>query len=369
MFSYQKKLNSFSNLLLENKPKNIHQIISRKVIEIHKTKNPKNKTTFFLIIICCFITPLLLINCTKQHPTFKEIDINRINIERFDQDFQKLNLDRFQKLKKKYPSLFPKQKTTEFWIQKSNDSLQLEIVKAIQEQFKDGQKLKEQLHKFFESLLYYEPKQKIPTIISLSSDVDYKHRILHAKDTLLIALDNYLGTNHKFYQSMPVFISKNLNPEYITSDIAKHYAQQRILLPKDRSFLARVIYEGKILYYKSLLLEHQLKDHPNKENIILKQDIEKTKWLKDNEVEIWRYFVTKKLLYSTDRNLSNRFLFPAPFSKFRLSEIDTQAPDRCGNYIGYQIIKSYIKQNPKTSLEQLLATQAQAILSKSAYQP
>ena len=46
---------------------------------------------------------------------------------------------------------------------------------------------------------------------------------------------------------------------------------------------------------------------------------EELQWAKDNEVEIWQYFIENELLFSTNPKLPLRFIVPAPFSKFNLS--------------------------------------------------
>ena len=66
---------------------------------------------------------------------------------------------------------------------------------------------------------------------------------------------------------------------------------------------------------------------------------------KENEIFIWKYFIENKLLYDTNRELVNRFINPAPFSKFYL-ELDRESPGKIGQWIGWNIVKSYVKNNP-----------------------
>ena len=91
-------------------------------------------------------------------------------------------------------------------------------------------------------------------------------------------------------------------------------------------------------------------------------------WAKVNEPNVWKYFVERELLYSTDAKLPNQFINPAPFSKFYLEEVDADSPGMIGRYIGWQIVKSYIDNND-TSLEKLLETDAETIFNASRYKP
>ena len=61
-------------------------------------------------------------------------------------------------------------------------------------------------------------------------------------------------------------------------------------------------------------------------------------------------------------------MYPAPFSKFYLEEIDKEAPDRIGQFIGWRIVSSYMENN-SVSLQQMLLTDAETIFNTSKYKP
>ena len=122
-----------------------------------------------------------------------------------------------------------------------------------------------------------------------------------------------------------------------------------------------MIYFGKLLYFKDAVL-------PNK------TDTEKIgytqlelDWSRANESEIWRNFVENELLYSTNAKLPGRFINPAPFSKFYL-ELDNESPGRIGQYIGWQIVRAYMKNND-VSLSKMLITNADDIFKQSKFKP
>ncbi len=91
-------------------------------------------------------------------------------------------------------------------------------------------------------------------------------------------------------------------------------------------------------------------------------------WAKENEIYIWKYFIEKELLYNTDSKLIRRFLDPSPFSKFYL-EIDNQSPGKIGRWIGWQIVKSFMKKNPEVKIEDLILKSRQELFIKSGYKP
>jgi uncharacterized protein YjaZ len=79
-------------------------------------------------------------------------------------------------------------------------------------------------------------------------------------------------------------------------------------------------------------------------------------------------FIENKYLYSSNSKLPNQFINKAPFSKFYL-EIDNESPGRIGQWIGWQIVRSYMENNPKTTIQQLLKMDAKAIFEASKYKP
>jgi uncharacterized protein YjaZ len=90
--------------------------------------------------------------------------------------------------------------------------------------------------------------------------------------------------------------------------------------------------------------------------------------VQDNERYMWQYFIENELLFQTQSSLSLRFIDPAPFSKFYL-EIDNDTPGKVGQWIGWQIVRSYMDKNPNTSLEELLSMSARDLFNKSNYKP
>ena len=150
--------------------------------------------------------------------------------------------------------------------------------------------------------------------------------------------------------------------EYLTSHVASKYAANKIPPNKDRSLLSQMIYHGKQIYFKELVLprstDAQKMGYTN----------EQINWVIENEVYMWQYFIQKQILYKTDPSLIQRFIDPAPFSKFYL-EIDNQSPGRIGVWMGWQIIRSYMHRYPDTKISDLLNLPAQTLFLKSNYKP
>ncbi len=307
---------------------------------------------------------IVLISCENKSAVEQEIEKIpvTVNVVRFDQKFAEATPKSLPKLKKDFPYLFPGNVADSVWLAKINDTLQQALDREVYKAFLNFQDEKDEIYQLFQHLKYYFPQFSEPKIVTLTSDVDFQNRVIVADSLLLISLDVYLGKDHEFYKGIYPYLRTNFEPELIISDVAEAYAKRYVPRPQARSFLAKMVYRGKILYLKDLLL-------PSKSDTLkIGYSQAQMDWAKANEEEIWRYFVEKELLYSTDDNLKSRFIDVAPYSKFYL-KLDGESPPQLARYIGWQIVKQFVGKNPDISLKELLSTDAKGIFDKSNYKP
>ena len=285
-----------------------------------------------------------------------------LSIDRFDKKFHLSEADDIPALKTNYPFLFPKKFSDGVWINRQKDSLQLLLLENVEEKFASMAPLEDDLEYLFKHLKYYFPKTQIPRIIGVINNVDYQSKTIYADSLLLVSLDTYLGSNHYLYEGIPQYVRQEMDIQYLASHVAGKFAANKTPPNKDRSLLSQMIYHGKQVYFKEWVLP-QSSDAQK-----MGYTDTQIQWVVDNEMYIWQYFVQKQLLYNTDPSLTQRFIKPAPFSKFYL-EIDNESPGRVGVWMGWQIIKSYMGRYPDTEISALLNLPAQTLFSKSNYKP
>ena len=314
--------------------------------------------------ILLFLVSLLLLTACGESPKISD-EVSKVELDfqllRFDRDFAKAGAEDLSNLKQRYPMLFPKQYPDSIWLAKMEDSLQVQLLYEVDQAFGDFEKEEQELELLFKHIKYYFPEINIPTVITLTTDVDYNNRVILADTLLLIGLDNYLGKEHRFYQGIDKYIAKNLDKNFLQSDIAAAFANRIVSYPRERNFLAQMIYYGKILYLKDVWLPLE----SDSKKINYSED--ELEWAEANEEQIWRYFVERELLYSTDQGLGPRFLEPAPFSKFRL-ELDSESPGRLGRYLGWMIVRDFMKNN-EISLRELINLPGEQVFKNAKYKP
>ena len=317
------------------------------------------KTRFFALLLILFS----FYSCKNETGVSEDVSRIQLNLEvvRFDKEFAEANPGDIPALKHKFPYLFPKQYADSVWIAKLNDTLQKEIYSEVNAEFPNFVKETADLELLFKHVLYYFPNYKVPKVITVVSDVDYTNRVILADTLLLIGLDNYLGKDHRFYGGIDQYIAAGLDKEYLLSDIASAFVKTTLRFPSDRTFLVQMIYYGKELYLKDKLIPLAT----DAQKIVY--TTEELECAQANEEQIWRYFIEREILYSTDNMLAPRFLDPAPFSKFRL-ELDNESPGRLGRYVGWQIVRAFMNNND-VKLSQLPELSAEEIFKKSNYKP
>lgn len=326
-------------------------------------KRPRREKTRFI-----FILPVLILlffqSCNNEKelkPEIKNIVVN-LDVERFDKRFANASADSIPVLMREYPYLFPNQYEPSFWQEKITDTLQQSLEEEVQQVFPDFEQERENLERLFKHIKYYYPDTRIPKVVTVTSDVDYRNKVILNDSLLIVALDTYLGPEHKFYGGIQRYLVQNFDKTQIDVDVASAFATKVLgRRPQGRRFIDEMIFQGKRLYLMQQLLSLE---EPYK---VMSYSPEQWEWAKENEVNIWTYFVERELLFSTDSDLLGRFIIEAPFSKFYM-ELDNESPPRLGSYIGWQIVNAYADKN-KADLHKILQSSTEEIFENANYKP
>jgi len=307
---------------------------------------------------------IVIVSCNNDSQLEQEIGKipMDIKIERFDKLFSNVNENSLPKLKQDYPFMFSKKYTDSFWIAKTRDTLQVELSEEVLKTFPNMDEEQKDIKSLFQHIKFYFPEFTPPRIITTTSFVDYRNKIILTDTIALISIDIYLGSDHEFYQGIQKYIKQEFNKNQIVVDLATEYSKKYIYQGQNKTLLDEMIFFGKQLYFKDIVIPFKT----DAEKIGYTN--EELNWAHVNESYIWRYFVERELLFSTDSKLPSRFINPAPFTKFYLEEIDGQSPGRLGQYIGWQIVRAYMENN-NVSLKDMLIATPEDIFNKSKFKP
>ncbi len=306
---------------------------------------------------------LILLSCGEDSKLESEIEKIEVDfvVERFDKAYENATANDLPKLKQAYPFLFSKHVPDSVWIKRINDTLQGMLLNEVNKAYPDFTDEKEDLRSLFKHLKYYDKTFSTPRVVTLTNDVDYRNKTIVTDSLVLIALDNFLGENHEFYQNIPRYLAANMQSDQIVPEVAEGYAKKYTFQTDRKTLLDEMIYFGKLLYFKDVMIPFV----SDAEKIGYTE--QQLKWAEANESPIWSHFIENEMLYSTDSKLPSRFIADAPFSKFYL-ELDNESPGRLGQYIGWQIVRAYAE-NTGEDIMLVLQKEPEEIFIKSKFKP
>ncbi len=316
-----------------------------------------------IVLLLLFV--FIITSCDKKSKVEKAIEEIplEMKLHRFEQAFFEAKPSELALVKTEYPDFFPEETPDEVWIEKMQHPQWRELYVEVEKKYKNFNAKQAEIEELFKHIKYYFPTIQTPEIYTAISEMDYNNKTIYVNDKLIIALELFIGKDHRFYSEFPEYIRQNFEERQMLPEVASSFALGIIPQPNDATLLSQMIYYGKELYLKDALLADTYTDAEK-----IGYTPEQIKWSQENEGFIWEYFVSKELLYSTNSKLPNQFINLAPFSKFYL-EIDNESPGRIGRWVGWQMVRSFMENNEKVSLQDLLKMDAKQIFEQSKYKP
>jgi hypothetical protein len=238
-----------------------------------------------------------------------------------------------------------------------------ELNRLVDQNYPDMDFLEDPLAEAFGNIMEYYPKTSIPKVFTYVSGLDVENPIIYADSVLAISLDLYMGENEGAYQKagIPKYICHRLTRNNLLSDCIYAVAATKVKIDESKqSLLDQMLAAGKILYFVDLILPETADEYK------IGYETVKLQWCNHNESNIWQFLIGNQMLFSSDPAVVSKMMTDAPFT----SGLVNESPGRIGEWIGWQIIRSYAESNPSVRLEDLMNnTDAQSILKASKYKP
>ena len=222
--------------------------------------------------------------------------------------------------------------------------------------------LEDGLTDVFKHYKYYFPDSSLPQVVTEMSGFNYG--IIMFDNTLAISLEMYLGSKSSFYNMLryPHYKTMRLNKNYVLRDAVCGWLETVFLPNEDKNdFLSQIVHEGKVMYMADALMPDM------NDTIKIVYTNKQLKWVKENEFNLWAYIIQQKLLYTTSETDIKRFTDDGPFTAGFNRDF---CPARTGCWLGWQIVRTYMKRNPNVTVPQLMAEKsADKIFARSGYKP
>ena len=174
--------------------------------------------------------------------------------------------------------------------------------------------------------------------------------------------DMYLGTDYPAYANLTYrYMAANMNRANLVPDMVSALLFRTFRMDSDRGRLIdHMLYRGKVMYLLSVCLP----DVPHE--VLIGYTPEQLGWCRQYERAMWAAVIDQKHLFSSDVFLIRKYVNDAPFT----APLSQDAPGRAGTWLGWQIVRSYMEQNPAVTLPELMRTNDyDLLLEQSGYRP
>jgi hypothetical protein len=337
--------------------------------------------SIFVLILSC--------NTGKNKPDVSNIKVD-MQLERFDKDLFMQDTNHLSasmpQLQQKYPGFLPIYLQYVLGLDNHTppDTVLAQVkyfisqdrflYDSVQKKYPDLDAVKSDMATAFQYVKYYYPQYSVPKLITLVGPIDALAKLNESytpdflgKDFLGISLQFYLGKNFSVYQDQnyilnvaPQYRSRRFDKEYIVPD-AMQLITDDIYPDKSggRPLMEQMIEKGKQWY----MLTHFLPDAPD--SVITGYTQKQLDWSRENEGNIWGYFLKNENLYTIEPTIIQTYIGEAPFTQ----GMPESSPGNIGQWIGWRIIEKFAADHNKLTMQQVLQTPAKTIFSEAKYKP
>lgn len=334
------------------------------------------KRTSFIIILSLF---LALVSCHKASPHKTKLQVKYDNLEpqeiiikNYSEALFTIDTSKFAEGLKNIQNEFPlflsgdldNPNAINFLKAFATDTFCIRINDITRNKYPDTKKFDKEIKSVCQHFKYYYPNINLPNTIYLYiSGIDYEMpAIMIQDDGIVISLDFYLGNDNKIYDyiGMPRFRSLRCQPEYISRDLAQSiYSSYIDNNNYQKDVLTEMINAGKRLYFIEAM-EPNLPD-----SVLMGYSSKQMTWANNFERDVWASIVGNNMLYANSVDIIRSLFGDGPFTQ----AFSNEAPARLGEYIGLQIIRSYMISNDVSLQELINNNDVQQIFQASQYKP
>ncbi|MBX2816058.1 MAG: hypothetical protein KTR24_08670 [Saprospiraceae bacterium] len=276
-----------------------------------------------------------LMSKLEEHPVFSEVFLNQVLSSYWGQS----GLHRVQHFR--------------------SDSLTAQLWSQIDSLAPFSASAKADLELAFALAKHYFPDFQAPTVFTCFSKFEVGSFTI-GPEILGIGLDFFLGPNYPYDPILfPEYIARTMTPDHLAGKSVQVLVEAIVGDHWGPSLSDQMLRNGLVLYIKKRLLPYTA------DTIIHEFTSEELDWVENNERDIWAFFVSEELLHETNRRKIKKLISPSP----SVPGMPEQAPGRVGNWVGYRIIESFVRNQNLTPSQLLEERDAEKILAKSRYRP
>lgn len=212
----------------------------------------------------------------------------------------------------------------------------------------------------YQFIKHHYPQVREPKIQTIVTGF---YNDMYISDSLIVVgLDYFAGENGRYYPNdIPRYIVKRYMKESLAPIVLSFVSNEFNLADQSHgTLLADMVNLGKSYYF----VEQALPCKPD--SLIIGYSTLEMTAVEQNQEIIWANIIENEMLYETSHFLKNKLIGERP----SIAEISENCPGRVGAWIGWQIVRKYMKENPDVSFTSLMKeTDAHKIFQLSGYKP
>ncbi|MBL7943800.1 MAG: hypothetical protein JNM00_13590 [Flavobacteriales bacterium] len=203
----------------------------------------------------------------------------------------------------------------------------------------------------FRHYAYYYPDSVVPRVIYFHSGLNFG--IYPTDSVMAIGLDFYLGPQSEVVRSLPPdvfpeYAKNNMDPAYIPTDALKGW----LLVDNEASFSMENLQHTLLSYGRCMyLLDAMLPEVSD--SLKMNWSAAQLEWAQQNEKNTWKELATQDVLFETQLFEIKKWLDDGPFTN--AGAIPQESPPQLGIWMGWQIVRSYMRAHPEMTLQELMA--------------
>jgi len=211
----------------------------------------------------------------------------------------------------------------------------------------------------FRRIKYYYPEFMPPRIQTVFTGLTHD---MYVSDTLIIiGLDFYLGESATYKpNNIPEYILKRYRKENIVPNslllLSNQFSKTDL---KDKTLLADMIYYGKAYYFSKQMLPCV------PDSIFLGYSPKEMNDINRSQEIIWASFIENEALFDTNHFIKDKFISERP----KTLEIGENCPGRIGRWIGWEIIKDYMKNKDHSFTSMMQNENSRVLFEQSGFKP
>lgn len=327
----------------------------------------------------CFWIWILLavfVSCTKSEGYKKKLDVpyqkmepQRLEIVEFNKALFALDTANFEE---EYRAILPQFQAIlienpdeeEIGYMKDfvTDTIIVKINELVNETFPNITPVTNGVKGVYQHYKYYYPDFVVPPTFTYVSGIYSNRPDVVSEESVMIGLDFYLSNKDLVYDKLGYsrYQSRRMQPFSLTRDLAEEFYYttygNRV---NQKNVLAEMVEQGKRYYFIEAM------DPSLPDSVILGYSSQQMAWAEDNEGMVWAAIVGNNMLYNNVLDQKRMLFNDGPFT----AAFDNNAPARLGDFIGLQIVRSFMSNNDEDFVDLMQMTDYQDILQRSQYKP